>query len=315
MIRHVANLSAALLLAACVSAQDVPQRATPASPLSNSFLPGASIEVVPMAGWDVTDADGTRTLSASGHNAVDQAPANAARYTQKSYVFPTGSIHVLEFNTANGGMTHPITDETTLYMLKGEATVQVAGETVSITQGDAVSYPSGTLRGDGDGTAVLWIVTGNDIDGEAKPKVVRSADTTFAQMGYWPNPDGGGRILVTTAEALKDAPAYAVRLDMTNYAFDDNGLVVTKNYKSGPTNKSSGDRDALLYITSGKMRWFQDGIDVIAGHGIDVIAVPGDAIRETAGRYHNWIRMEDSSFLGIGTAPLAPLDADAPSDY
>lgn len=307
MIRYVANLSAALLLAACASAGDSPEHATPASPLSESFLPGASIAAVPMAGWDVTAASGLRTLSASGQDAVDQAPANAARYTQKSYVFPTGSIHVLEFNAANGGVTHPITDETTLYMFNGEATVEVDGETVSINQGDAVSYPSGTLRSDGDGTAVLWIVTGTDIDGEPKPKLVRSADTTFFQMGYWPNPNGGDRILVTTAEDLKDAPAHAVRLDMTNYAFDDNGLVVTKNYKSGPTNKSRGDRDALLYIASGKMRWFQDDIDVIA--------VPGDAIRETAGRYHNWIRMEDSSFLGIGTAPLAPLDADAPSDY
>ncbi|MDE0799570.1 MAG: hypothetical protein OSB02_02385 [Rhodospirillaceae bacterium] len=55
------------------------------------------------------------------------------------------------------------------------------------------------------------------------------------------------------------------------------------------------------------MRFFQDDIDVIAG--------PGDAIRETAGRFHNWIRMEDSSLVGISTAPAAPLETDAPSDY
>ena len=307
MIRQALRLSTALILAACVSTQESPERAALVAPVSDSFLAGDVIEPVPMAGWDVTGANGSRTLGASGQSAVNQAPSNASRYTQKSYVFPTGSIHVLEFNAANGGMIHAITEETTLYMLKGEGTVEVAGKTVSLNQGDAVSYPSGTLRSDGDGTAVLWIVTGNDIDGEPMPKVVRSTDTTFAQFGYWPNPDGGDRILVTTAEELKDAPAHAVRLDMTNYAFDDNGLVVTKNYKSGPTNKSRGDRDALLLITSGKMRWFQDDIDVIA--------VPGDAIRETAGRYHNWIRMEDSSFLGIGTKPLAPMAADVLSDY
>jgi len=311
MVWHVVKRSAVLMLVATLSipttTQNAARAATQETPLSESFLPGDSIEAVPMAGWDVTDAGGSRTLSASGQGAVDQAPNDASRFTQKSYDFPTGSIRVLEFNKANGGMIHVLTDETTLYMLKGEGTVEVAGETVSINQGDAVSYPSGTLRGDGDGTAILWVVTGNDIEGEPKPKVVRSVDTTFAQMGYWPNPDGGDRILVTTAEELKDAPAHAIRLDMRNYAFDDNGLVVTKNYKSGPTNKSRGNRDALLYIASGKMRWFQDDIDVTA--------VPGDAIRETAGRYHNWIRMEDSSFIGIGTAPAAPLEPEAASDY
>ena len=103
------------------------------------------------------------------------------------------------------------------------------------------------------------------------------------------------------------APANAIRLDMKNYQFDGNSLVVTRNYKSDPTNKTRGDRDGLLYITSGKMRFFQDDIDVIAG--------PGDAIRETTGRFHNWNRMEDSSLIGISTAPAAPLETDAPSDY
>ena len=302
MIRQAAYLSAALTLAACDSGQPT----APSNPLAETFLSGDSIEPTPRAAWDVITDTGSRTQRAWGQAAVDQAPANAARYTQKSFVFPTGSIRVLEFNKANGGMIHVLTDETTLYMMKGAGSVEVAGETVPIHKGDAVSYPSGTLRGGDDATVVLWTVTGTDSEGEPMPKVVRSADTTFSQFGYWPGPDGD-RILVTTAEELKDAPANAIRLDMTNYTFDDNGLVVTENYKSGPTNKTRGDRDALLYITSGKMRFFQDDIDVIAG--------PGDAIRETAGRYHNWIRMEDSSFLGIGTKPLAPLAADAPSDY
>lgn len=302
MIRPAVYLSAVLVLAACDSGRPI----APANPLDETFLAGDSIEATPRAAWDVVTEERTRTQRAWGQAAVDQAPANAVRYTQKSYVFPTGTIRVLDFNQANGGMLHVLTDETTLYMLKGEGTVEVAGETVSISQGDAVSYPSGTLRGDGDATVVLWVVTGTDIEGESKPKVVRSADTTFSQFGYWPGPDGN-RILATTAEDLKDAPADAIRLDMTSYTFDDNGLVVTKNYKSGPTNKTRGDRDALLYITSGKMRFFQDDIDVIAS--------PGDAIRETAGRYHNWIRLEDSSFIGIGTKPRAPLEPDAPSDY
>lgn len=306
MHRYAVALSAAHLLVATVSPYDAIGAEAESSPsaLSESFIAGDSLTPAVLAAWDVNTDDGSQTRTVRGQAAVDQAPSQASRYTQKSYVFPTGSIHVLEFKKDQGGMRHALTDETTLYMLKGEGQVEVAGDTLSIKEKDVVSYPSGTLRGDGDATVVLWVVTGTKDD--AKPMVVRSADTTFGQMGYWYKPDGE-RVLVMTAEELKDAPANAIRLDMTNYAFDGNGLVVTKNYKSGPTNKSRSDRDALLYIVSGKMNFFQEDIDVIAG--------PGDAIRETAGRYHNWIRLEDSSFLGIGTAPLVALEADAPSDY
>ncbi len=302
MLRYAVALSATHLLIATVSPHDA--FAAQTSPLSETFIAGDSLTPMEFAAWDVSTDAGSQTHTVRGQLAVDQAPSEASRYTQKSYVFPTGSIHVLEFKKDHGGMRHALTDETTLYMLKGEGQVEVAGKVVSIKEKDVVSHPSGTLRGDGDATVVLWVVTGTK--NNAKPMVVRAADTTFGQMGYWYKPDGE-RVLVTTAEELKDAPANAIRLDMTNYAFDGNGLVVTKNYKSGPTNKTRGDRDALLYIVSGQMNFFQDDIDVIAG--------PGDAIRETAGRYHNWIRLEDSSFLGIGTAPLVALEPDAQSDY
>lgn len=302
MLRYVVAFSVVHFLAATI----VPHGAVgaDATPLSETYIAGDSLTPMAYAAWDVSTDAGVETRTVRGLPAVKQAPPEASRYTKKSFVFPTGSIHVLEFKKDQGGMRHALTDETTLYMLKGEGQVEVAGETASINEKDGVSHPSGTLRGDGDATVVLWNATGTKEN--PTPMVVRSADTTFGQMGYWYKPDGE-RVLVMTAEELKEAPADAIRLDMTNYAFDGNGLVVTKNYKSGPTNKTRGDRDALLYIVSGKMNFFQDDIDVIAG--------PGDAIRETAGRYHNWIRLEDSSFLGIGTTPLVAAELDAPSDY
>jgi len=41
--------------------------------------------------------------------------------------------------------------------------------------------------------------------------------------------------------------------------FDGNSIRVAKNYKGGPTSPASGGLDALIYITSGKMKFYQDG--------------------------------------------------------
>lgn len=313
MSEYTVKFAASFLLVAVVSFPHMAAAETALSPLAETFIAGDSVAPEVLAAWDVVIDDHAQTLTAEGKEVAEQAPPEASRYTRKSYVFPTGSIHVLSFKKDRGGMTHPITDETTLYMLAGSGTVEVAGKTTSLNQGDVVSYPSGTLRGEGDATVVLWVVKGTKNREDTQAMVVRSADTTYAQLGYWTG-DDGNRVIVTTAEELKDAPARAIRLDMTSYPFDGNSLVVTKNYKSVPTNRTRGDRDALLYITSGKMHFFQYE-DLTADAYIDVIAEPGDAIRETAGKYHNWIRLEDSSFLGIGTAPVSTVELDTPSDY
>ncbi len=273
-------------------------------PLEETFIAGDSVEAVPLAAWTLTGDGGTQVSTATGKRDVDAAPADASRYTQKSYVFPTGTIRVLTFSDQDGGMLHPLTVENALYMLDGAGTVEVVDETVDIGQGDFVSYPSGTLRGEGSATVILWTVTG--LTENPMPMVVRGAEAPVTRLGYWNGPDGN-RVLATTPEDIANAPDHAIRLDMTLYEFDGNSAAVTKNYKGGPTNKTRGDRDGLLYITSGKMRYFQDDIDVIA--------VPGDAIRESGGHYHHWIRLEDSSFVAIGTGPVITFDEDASSDY
>ncbi|MFL2769470.1 MAG: cupin domain-containing protein [Rhodospirillaceae bacterium] len=289
--------------------QSLPQHAVrvaaPLEPIDDTFIALESAETMVLAEWEVVNDLGARIRIVWGQEAVDAAPPEASRYVQRSYVFPTGTIRVLEFKEGQGGMLHAITVETALYMLEGEGKVEVAGKTIAIGQGDVVSYPSGTLRGEGDATVILWHVTGTKINGNAKATVVRAKDASFRQLGYWNGPDGS-RIIATTSEDLQEAPPDAIRLDLNNYQFDGNRVSVTKNYKGGPTNKNRSDLDALIYITSGKMRFFQDDVDVIAE--------PGDAIREIAGRYHNWIRLEDSSFVATSTAPMAPLAQDTQND-
>lgn len=310
MLAQVFALMATLLFISSVQAEGVDQKASKnkiaSEALEQTFISGESIEKIPRATWEVADSAGSRIVSASGKEAVQQASESATRYSSKSYIFPTGTIMVLEFEKAQGGMLHAITEESALYVLEGEGSVDVAGERVPIKQGDVVSYPSGALRGKADAVIVAWRVTGTTSKDESRPMVIKSSDATLRQLGYWPGPDGQ-RVVVTTAEDLRNAPPNAIRLEMKSYSFDGNSVTVTKNYRGGPTNKSTGERDGLLYITSGKMRFFQDDIDVIAG--------PGDAIRETAGRYHNWIRLEDSSFVGIGTSPATPIKVDKPTDY
>ncbi len=301
-------LSAVLLLTSgAVFAQDMPQHAVrtaaPLDPTAEFFIRGEDVETWHLAEWDTDDPImGPRIRIVWGEDAVAAAPAEASKYTEKQYVFPTGTIRVLEFKKDRGGMLHAITVETALYMLKGEGTVEVAGETVHIGEGDVVSYPSGALRGDGDATVILWHVTGTKINETAKAMVVRKADVQMSHSAQWPGPDGK-MVRARAEEDLANAPADAVRLDLWRYVFDGNSVRVTKNYKGGPTARNTTTMDALIYVTSGKLHFFEEDADVIAG--------PGDAIREITGHYHNWIRLEDSSFIATSSMPVVPYVAEA----
>ena len=275
MGRSVTVFTIFLLMAGASFAQDLPQHAVrtaaPVSPLAEMFIPGESVEPMVLAEWDTIDpVMGPRIRIVWGQEAVDAAPPEASRYTQTSYVFPTGTIRVLEFKADKGGMVHAITVETAIYMLKGSGTVEVAGEAVELNEGDLASYPSGTLRGDGDATVIAWTVTGSKINEAAKAMVVRGADVPVSHSAQWPGPDGK-MMRARAPEALKEAPDDAIRLDLWRYTFEGNSVRVTKNYKGGPTSKASSSMDALIYVTSGKLHFFQDDLDFIAG--------AGDAIR------------------------------------
>ncbi|MBT5239301.1 MAG: hypothetical protein HN793_07820 [Rhodospirillaceae bacterium] len=306
MERFVKVFAPFLLLCGSVNAQDMPQHAirtaAPVSPSADFYIAGESVEPMILAEWEVINDLGSRIRIVWGQEAVDAAPPEASRYTQKSYVFPTGTIRVLEFKKDEGGMMHAITVETAIYMLEGSGTVEVAGEKVVLNEGDLASHPSGTLRGDGDATVIAWTVTGSNINEAVKAMVVRGSDVPISHSAQWPGPDGKME-RARTSDALENAPSDAIRLDLKRYIFDGNSVRVTKNYKGGPTSKATSSMDALIYVTSGRLHFFQDDLDVIAG--------PGDAIREIAGHYHNWIRLEDSSFLATSSLPVVPMSTDA----
>ncbi len=299
---RVSNLIglAALFISCTALAQTVPLHAVrtsaPVNPSSEFFIPGASVTPMLLAEWEEENELGVRVRIVWGQEAVDQAPPNASRYEQKTFSFPTGTIRILEFEEENGGMLHAITAETALHMLKGSGSVEVSGETVALKEGDTVSYPSGVLRGDGDATVIAWTVTGLLINDSAKAELVRGVDAPVSHSAQWD--ENGERVRANTPEALAKAPPDAIRLSVKRYTFEGNSVRVAHSKQGGPTTTATSTLDALIYVTSGNLRFFQD--DAV------IEAVPGDAIREMAGHYHNWYRIEDSSFVATSSLPIKP---------
>jgi quercetin dioxygenase-like cupin family protein len=299
---------AGVYIASALSAQTLPvhavRNAAPVNPTSEFHIVGGSLTPMLLAEWDAENATGLgKTVQIVwGKDAVDKAPAKASKYEQKTYSFPTGTIRLLEFSKAKGGMIHAITVETAIFMLKGSGTVEVAGRTVSLQAGDAVNYPSGVLRGEGDATVIAWTVTGTLNNEASKAAVVRGAEAPVSHSAEWD--EGGKRVRARTPEELTKAPADAIRLSVKRYAFDGNSVRVANSKKGGPTSPTSSELDALIYVTSGKLRFFHDDQSIEA--------MPGDAIREIAGHQHHWYRIEDSSFVAISSLPVIPLAVAKP---
>ncbi len=263
-----------LIIAAALSA------ATPAgaqAPLADDVyvLAGASAKPVAMAAW----ADGAAVKSAMGADAA-KAPATAVKYSATTAPWATGRVRVLTFSAATGGVLHPITDETLLYVLSGTAQVDVAGKPMMLAQGDVVSGGSGSLRNAGaaaDAVVVTW--NAKALSGALTPTHIKGADMK----------EGGGGGL-----ALK------------RYEFPGNSVRAVKLTAGTKTNPNSAKTDSLIYVTSGNMRFFQNGKEFKV--------TTGDFIREVAGLMHNWDVTENSSFvttsaLPIGAGPIDPAKA------
>ena len=99
-----------LMLPVSLAAQTLPAHAVrsagPINPAADFYIAGALVAPMFLAEWDADSRQGKTVQIVWGKDAVDKAPANASRYEQKSYVFPTGTIRVLEFKKATGGMVH-----------------------------------------------------------------------------------------------------------------------------------------------------------------------------------------------------------------
>lgn len=224
--------------------------------------------VIPMAAWD----DGGMAKMAAGSDTAG-APSGAVTYIAKQVIWPTARVRVMMFDKDTGGVLHPITDETLLYVLSGSATVGVGGDTVTIGAGDVVSFPSGTLRNAGmasDATILTW--TAPSLTTENTPTYVDGDAVEGRDMG---------------AIALK------------RYTFPGNSVRVVELRAGNSTGVNSAKTDSLIYVTGGPMTFNQNGQSFVVNEG--------DFIREIAGLDHNWNVTADSGFV---TTSGKPLDMD-----
>lgn len=237
----------------------------------------AEAPAIAMAAWQ----NGSTVRSAAGADASN-APANAVTYSAKEANWATARVRVMSFDAAAGGVLHPITDETLLYVLEGAAEVGVGGKTVRLSAGDVVSFPSGALRNPGaasDATIVTW--TAPSLTGENTPTHVRWADVE----------EGGGGAIT-----------------LRRYQFPGNSVRAVKLAAGGGTNPNSAKTDSLIYVTGGPMTFHQNGRDFVVNEG--------DFIREIAGATHNWDIQADSGFVTTSGLPLdmADINPDEATD-
>ena len=248
----------------------------------------AETPVVAMAEWEVQQAGaaeqtGARILIAAGAAELARAPANAARYESQTFKFNNGMIRVLTFHKAAGGVLHQITTESQIYVVKGSATIGVAGKVVQIRTGDVVNLPSGVLRSIAgqveDTIVVLYTVRGSDPG--AKAVVVRARDTPASPLSAGPK-----------------AGVDNVKVSVQRYAFDGNSIRVARLVGPGKTGVVTPPVDALIYLLSGRM-------EITIGDEVKIVKA-GDAVCEAAGLTTHWDVLEESSFVATNGAKAAP---------
>jgi len=240
---------------------------------------GDSLAATPMAAWE----HGGAVHGASGTDSA-AAPNSAVRYEMKSVAWPTATVKVISFSAATGGVLHPLTDETLLYVKQGSVQATVAGEQVTLNTGDVASLPAGALTNPGapsDATVVAW--TAASLTPDATPAVVRAQDVPTSQAG-------GGL------------------LSIRRYEFPGNSVRAVTLAKGLVTNPNTAPSDSMIYVTAGPMQFFQDGQEFEV--------TEGDFIREIAHLMHNWNVTENSGFVTTSALPIgaAPIDPSRATD-
>jgi quercetin dioxygenase-like cupin family protein len=234
-----------------------------------------------MAAWE----EGGAVKSAAGDAAGKQA--KAVKYQGQVVPWPTGTVKVLTFSKASGGVLHPITDETEVYVLKGTLQAEVDGKPVTLKAGDVATWPKGALRNAGgtaaDATVVTWSVA--PLQAGATPTVV-TGDSVKETM-----PPG-------------DKPTLAIR----RYEFPGNSIRAVKLFAGAGTSPNTAKTDSLIYLTEGALVFHQDG------QKFDVKG--GDFIREVAGLMHHWEVKANSAFVTTSALPkgAGPIDPSKATD-
>lgn len=234
---------------------------------------------------------------ATANIAVDaeakKAPANASRYTERAYVFPTGSVRILDFDK-NAPVFHKVTTETALRVMKGSIEIDMDGAKTKLNEGDIVQSPKGVFRGaasQNDTQILLWKTTSK----VANPKtgIIRAdaAKPTFS--AEWE--ENGKSVRAATPEDLAKAPKDAMRLTVMRYELDGNSVRVVTSVNKGVSSTTSGKIDGIGYITFGNAILVENGKEYPIG--------PGDVFRQVGGATHNWKRGGDVQFVSTSTMP------------
>jgi quercetin dioxygenase-like cupin family protein len=284
--RSVLAAGAVALVPLPVLAQGAP--VAPAAKPSN-ILFAKDVPIVPMAEWEIqqqgrAEQTGARILIAAGEAELAKAPDNAVRYTSQTFAFPTGSVRVLTFTKAGGGVLHQITSETQLYVVKGSATVGVMGVDTEVGAGDVVNYPSGVMRGKkgaAEDSTVLAFTVGNSLKAP-KAAVVRAKDTPETVI----------------AEGEKSGPQGA-KVSVQRYTFDGNSIRVARLTGPGKTSVATPATDVLVYLVAGRMQ-------ITVGDEVKTVTA-GDVLREEAKLPTHWDVAENSMFVATNApAPGTP---------
>lgn len=289
---HVNRLSALVAGAAfCVSlavqAQEAPKPIPPSMPMPSNFLYAKDVPVVPMAEWEIVqkgaaEQTGARILIAAGDAELVRAPKDAVRYDSQTFKIPTGSVRVLTFKKANGGVLHQITTETVLYVVKGSGEVGVNGVPTKIVAGDVVNLPNGVLRSikkKAEDTTVLAFTVGYATP--SKSVLVRGKDIKSTTMANGATQD-----------------ANAAKTNLKRYTFEGNSVRIAGLTGRGKTTAATPRVDVLVYMLSGRMA------NTVGDETKTVSA--GDVLREEAGKPTSWDVFEDSVFLAINAPLIVP---------
>lgn len=207
------------------------------------------------------------------------------KYTMKSAKWPSGTVRVMTFKKADGGVLHPIGDETEIFVLSGSAEVDVAGAPVVLKAGDMASWAKGNIRSAAGAAEDTVIVTWNvaALNEGATPAVVRGADVKEGRL-----------------------PPENPTLLLKRYDFPGNSIRVVKQLPGGKPSEASAKTDSLIYMTSGRAGFTEDGEKYEVG--------AGDFLWEEAGKKHFWEISQESGFvttsgLPKGAAPIDPANA------
>jgi quercetin dioxygenase-like cupin family protein len=269
-------------------------------------IAGSSVPEVPIAEWDDPKFVIGPNRIVEGKDLVDKAPADASRYTVKTFDFPSGSIRVLTFKKGQR-LHHQVTFETEIFVLQGSATLNplrgLAGKPVKIGTGDALYLPSGTLTNPKctEDTILVTFIVANAAK-DPKGTIIHGKDVKETHRVEWQK--DGKDMSSDKPEDMKKAGPGAVHLFTKRYVFDGNSIRYATLKKGGRTGTVTNNRvDVLIYMVKGRMRR-KEGDKMLE-------LAAGDATREKIGHAGYWEVTEDSIFLAtdapmkiVGTAPV-----------